>query len=75
MRLRRVALQSAVSSAGRAKGITGHSLLPVEFEAPRQPTTVGAQLVQKSFSGRLPRNAELMRAGEMNLNFVALFER
>ena len=79
MRLSRTAFFAAWSDAREtrifvSKKLPGIRFLPVEFEVPRQPTSIGAQLVQKSLSAWLPRNAELTRAGDMNFNFIALFK-
>jgi hypothetical protein len=79
MRLSRTAFFAAWSDAREtrifvSKKLPGIRFLPVEFEVPRQPTSIGAQLVQKSLSAWLPRNAELTGAGDMNFNFIAFLE-
>jgi hypothetical protein len=57
-----------------SKKLPGIRFLPVELEVSRQPTAIGAQLIQKILSAWLPRNAKLTCAGDADLNFVAFLK-
>src|ERR1700727_3434869 len=57
-----------------SKKLPGIRFFPVKLEITWQPTSVGAQLIQKILSAWLPRHAKLARGGDVNFNFVALLE-
>src|SRR5271156_6001152 len=57
-----------------SKKLPGIRFFPVKLEIPRQPTSVGAQLIQKILSAWLSRHAQLARGGDVNLNLVAFLE-
>jgi hypothetical protein len=57
-----------------SKKLPGIRFFPVKLEIPRQPTAIGAQLVQKILSAWSPRNAELACTSDVNLNFVAFLK-
>src|SRR3984957_19169697 len=57
-----------------SKKLPGIRFFPVKLEIMWQPTSVGAQLIQKILSAGLPRHAKLARGGDLNFNFVAFLE-